>query len=362
MKILTIVGARPQFIKAAALSREFKNHTNIEEVILHTGQHFDHNMSDVFFEEMQIPHPKYNLNINSLSHGAMTGRMLEKIENILIFEKPDYLLVYGDTNSTLAGALAAKKLEIQVVHVEAGLRSFNMTMPEEINRILTDRISDVLFCPTPSAIENLKKEGFSSFDISIYNVGDVMQDTALFYEKKADQSSDILNLSHIKKNQYYLCTLHRAENTNNMERLESIIKGLNNLASDYRIVLPIHPRTKKLLNKFKLNENIKIIDPVGYFDMIQLIKNSRLVITDSGGLQKEAYFFNKFCVTTRDQTEWIELVNHGYNKIVGADSKKIIDSVNYFESQTFHKEIELYGGGNAAKGIVSNLIKHFSEK
>ena len=250
MKIVTIVGARPQFVKAAALSRQFKKHTNIDEVILHTGQHFDKNMSDVFFEEMQIPYPKYNLNINSLSHGAMTGRMLEEIENILILEKPDYLLVYGDTNSTLAGALAAKKLHVHVVHVEAGLRSFDMAMPEEVNRILTDRISDILFYPTPTAINNLEKEGFSNFKSSIFNVGDVMQDAALFYEKKADQNSDILNHRYIKKNEYYLCTLHRAENTNNMERLASIIKGLNNLQSKYHIVLPIHPRTKQLLNKF----------------------------------------------------------------------------------------------------------------
>lgn len=362
MKIVTIVGARPQFVKAAALSREFKKHTNIEEVILHTGQHFDKNMSDVFFEEMQIPHPKYNLNINSLSHGAMTGRMLEEIENILIFEKPDYLLVYGDTNSTLAGALAAKKLHIKVVHIEAGLRSFNMAMPEEVNRILTDRISDILFCPTSTAIDNLEREGFSNFDSLIFNVGDVMQDAALFYEKQADQNSDILKHMHIKKNEYYLCTLHRAENTNNMDRIASIIKGLNNLSEKHQLVLPIHPRTKQLLNKFKLNTNIKIIAPVGYFDMIQLIKNSRLVITDSGGLQKEAYFFNKFCITTRDQTEWIELVAHGYNKIVGADSKRIIESVNYFESTTFHKEIELYGGGLASQKIVSNIIEHFSNK
>lgn len=360
MKIVTVVGARPQFVKAAALSREFAKHDNIEEVILHTGQHFDINMSDVFFEEMQIPHPKYNLNINCLSHGAMTGRMLEEIEKILILEKPDYLLVYGDTNSTLAGALAAKKMHIKVVHIEAGLRSFNMAMPEEVNRILTDRISDLLFCPTSTAIENLEKEGFSNFNSSIFNVGDVMQDAALFYEKKADQNSDILKDSLIKKNEYYLCTLHRAENTNNMERLASIIKGLNNLTPKYHIVLPVHPRTKQLLSKFKLNKNIKIIPPVGYFDMIQLIKNSRLVITDSGGLQKEAYFFNKFCITTRDQTEWIELVTHGYNKIVGADSKKIIETVKYFESIPFKKEIELYGAGLAAKSITLNMIKHFS--
>ena len=360
MKIVTVVGARPQFVKAAALSREFAKHDNIKEVIIHTGQHFDKNMSDVFFEEMQIPHPKYNLNINCLSHGAMTGRMLEEIEKILILEKPDYLLVYGDTNSTLAGALAAKKLHIRVVHIEAGLRSFNMAMPEEVNRILTDRISDILFCPTSTAINNLEKEGFRNFISSIFNVGDVMQDAALFYEKQSDQNSDILNHQHIKKNEYYLCTLHRAENTNNMERLASIIKGLNNLPSKYYTVLPIHPRTKQLLSNFKLNPNIKIIRPVGYFDMIQLIKNSRLVITDSGGLQKEAYFFNKFCITTRDQTEWTELITHGYNKIVGANSNKIIECVKYFESITFNKEIELYGGGLASQKIVSNIVEHFS--
>lgn len=360
MKVVTIVGARPQFVKAAALSKEFKNQTHIEEIIIHTGQHFDKNMSNVFFEEMQIPYPKYNLDINSLSHGAMTGRMMEEIENILMLEKPDYLLVYGDTNSTLAGALAAKKLHIKVVHVEAGLRSFDMAMPEEVNRILTDRISDILFCPTSTAFENLNKEGFSNFDNSIYNVGDIMQDVAFLYEKQSDQSSNILNDSNIKKNEYYLCTLHRAENTDNKQRLKSIIKGLNNISSGYKVILPIHPRTKRLISKFKLSENIKIIQPVGYLDIIQLIKNSRLVITDSGGLQKEAYFFNKFCVTTRDQTEWIELVSNGYNKIVGADSKKIVECVKYFESITFTKKTELYGGGFATKKIVSNMIKHFS--
>lgn len=362
MKILTIVGARPQFVKAAALSRIFGNHSDIEEVIVHTGQHFDKNMSDIFFEEMQIPHPKYNLNINSLSHGAMTGKMMEEIEKVLKVEKPDCLLVYGDTNSTLAGALAAKKLHIKVVHIEAGLRSFNMDMPEEVNRILTDRISDILFCPTLTAVKNLKKEGFDYFDALVFNVGDVMQDAALFYEQYADENSNILQTTGINSNEYYLCTLHRAENTNDMRKLKEIVNGINNLPSKYHVVLPIHPRTKQLLNNFNLNDNIKIIEPVGYFDMINLIKNSRLIVTDSGGLQKEAYFFNKFCVTTRDQTEWTELVENGFNKIVGANAKSLIESVNYFESKTFKKGKELYGGGKATQEIVSHLKKFLNKK
>ena len=362
MKIVTIVGARPQFVKAAAMSREFNKYINIKEVILHTGQHFDKNMSDVFFDEMQIPHPKYNLNINSLSHGAMTGRMIEKIEEILLIEKPDYLLVYGDTNSTLAGALAAKKMNISVIHIEAGLRSFDMNMPEEINRILTDRISNILFCPTETAVRNLENEGFNNYSCQVVKVGDVMQDAALFYEKKALENSDILTSNNLKGNDYYLCTIHREENTNNLENLNNIVDGLNHLSDNFKILVPVHPRTKKILETFNLNNNVKIIPPVGYFDMINLIKNSRLVITDSGGLQKEAYFFNKFCVTTRNQTEWIELVENGYNMVVGANSKKLIHSVKFFESMQFDKSIELYGGGNASNNIVKKIIKHFDSK
>jgi UDP-GlcNAc3NAcA epimerase len=355
MKIVTIVGARPQFVKAAAVSRAFQEIGGIEEVIVHTGQHFDKNMSDVFFEEMQIPHPQYNLAINSLSHGAMTGRMIEKIEEVLLKEKPDFLLVFGDTNSTLAGALAAVKIQMPIAHVEAGLRSYNMEMPEEINRILTDRISNILFCPTDTAMANLQKEGYANIKTELVKSGDVMEDAARYYEEISGQRSTVLQENSLTEGSYYLCTLHRAENTNSLTRMAEIIKGLNQIAMQHKIVLPVHPRTKELMLQHHLHDNILIIEPVGYFDMIALIKHSRLVVTDSGGLQKEAYFFNKFCVTTRDQTEWVELVEHGYNEIVGADSNKLIAAVNTFEGKTFKKEIELYGGGQAALGMAQYL-------
>ena len=362
MKVVTIVGARPQFVKAAALSRAFQEIGGIEEVIVHTGQHFDKNMSDVFFEEMQIPHPQYNLAINSLSHGAMTGRMIEKIEEVLIEEKPDFLLVYGDTNSTLAGALAAAKIQVPIAHVEAGLRSFNMDMPEEINRILTDRISNILFCPTDAAIENLIKEGYDNINTEVIKSGDVMEDAAFYYEKLSREKATVLQTNNIEELSYYLCTLHRAENTKSFERMAEIIKGLNRIAINYKVILPIHPRTKELLLLHDLHENILILNPVGYFDMIALIKSARLVVTDSGGLQKEAYFFNKFCVTARDQTEWVELVSNGYNKIVGASSEKMIEAVDYFEGKTFQKENELYGGGKAAHFMAEYLKNYKSKK
>ena len=361
MKVVTIVGARPQFVKAAALSRAFQEIGGIEEVIVHTGQHFDKNMSDVFFEEMQIPHPQYNLAINSLSHGAMTGRMIEKIEEVLLVEKPDFLLVYGDTNSTLAGALAAVKIQVPIAHVEAGLRSFNMEMPEEINRILTDRISNVLFCPTDTAIDNLAKEGYDNIDAEVVKSGDVMEDAALYYEKLSHEKATVLQTNNLADSSYYLCTLHRAENTKSPERMAEIIQGLNCIAENHKVVLPVHPRTKELLLRHNLHENILILEPVGYFDMIVLIKNARLVVTDSGGLQKEAYFFNKFCVTARDQTEWVELVSNGYNKIVGASSAKMIEAVNYFEAKTFQKETELYGGGKAAS-FIAKYLRNFKSK
>lgn len=362
MKIVTIVGARPQFVKAAALSRAFVEVGGIEEVIVHTGQHFDKNMSDVFFEEMKIPHPQYNLAINSLSHGAMTGRMIEKIEEVLLKEQPDFLLVFGDTNSTLAGALAAVKMQIPIAHVEAGLRSFNMEMPEEINRILTDRISNVLFCPTDTAIENLAKEGFDNIDAEVVKSGDVMEDAAIYYEKLSREKAIVLQANNLAASSYYLCTLHRAENTKLPERMAEIIQGLNSIAENHKVVLPVHPRTKELLLRHNLHANILILEPVGYFDMIALIKNARLVVTDSGGLQKEAYFFNKFCVTARDQTEWVELVSNGYNKIVGASSTKMIEAVNYFEAKTFQKETELYGGGKAANFMAEYLKNYQSKK
>jgi len=357
MKIITIVGARPQFVKAAALSREFAKHTTIEEIIVHTGQHFDKNMSDIFFTEMAIPKPKYNLNINSVVHGAMTGRMLEGIEKILLTEKPDLLLVYGDTNSTVAGALAAKKLHIKVAHVEAGLRSFNMDMPEEVNRILTDRISDYLFCPTQTAVDNLTNEGYQNIDCKIIKCGDVMQDAANFYAQKSTEKATILNQININK--FILCTLHRAENTDNKKRLTQIVEALNKIHQTTPVVLPLHPRTKGKLAQFGLDLKVKIINPVGYFDMIALLKNCSLVMTDSGGLQKEAFFFQKNCVTLRDQTEWIELIKNKVNVLAKADKNKIITAVNKMLNKKSDFAINLYGNGKACENIASKLLELF---
>lgn len=355
MKIITIVGARPQFVKAAALSREFSKHDSIEEIIVHTGQHFDKNMSDVFFEEMEIPKPKYNLDINSVGHGAMTGRMLEGIEKILIDENPDILLVYGDTNSTIAGALSAKKLHIKVAHVEAGLRSFNMEMPEEINRILTDRISDYLFCPTQTAIDNLKNEGYDNIECNIINCGDVMQDAANFYAIKSEENAVVAG--NINYENFILCTLHRAENTDDETRLRAIVDALNEIHQQIPIVLPLHPRTKKKIDDLGLALNVKLIDPVGYFDMIELLKRCSLVMTDSGGLQKEAFFFQKNCITMRDQTEWVELIENNVNILVGANKEKIIDGVNEMYNKSSDFTIDLYGNGKACENITKELLK-----
>ncbi len=354
-KVLTVLGARPQFIKAANVSRKLSEY-GINETIVHTGQHFDNNMSKIFFEEMDIPKPKYNLDIHSLSHGAMTGRMIEEIEKILKVELPDIVLVYGDTNSTLAGALAAQKLDIPVAHVEAGLRSFNLKMPEEVNRILTDRISSYLFCPTDNALKNLKNEGFENFPCSVIKSGDVMQDAALYYDKKANEKSKIiesLNLNHPK---YLLCTIHRQENTDNKNRLSNIINALNELSKEYKIVLPIHPRTQNSFKKLLIQLDFEPINPVGYFDMIQLIKNCEFVITDSGGLQKEAFFFKKYCITTRDETEWVELVENGFNVIVGADKEKILSEAKLVAKKISNFNIDLYGNGKASENIVKSLL------
>lgn len=350
MKIVTIIGARPQFIKAAAVSREIAKHQNIEEVIVHTGQHYDANMSDVFFEQMSIPKPNYNLAINGLGHGAMTGQMLEKIEEVLLVEKPDWVLVYGDTNSTLAGALAAKKLHIKVAHVEAGLRSFNMAMPEEVNRILTDRISNILFCPTNSAIDNLKKEGYNNMSIAIEQVGDVMQDAAMFYADKSQKPDMQL------PDEFILATIHRAENTDDFSRLSSIIKGLNKIASHTTVVLPLHPRTKKIIEQGDFDvSKLTIIDPVGYLQMVYLLQNCKAVMTDSGGLQKEAFFFHKPCITLREETEWVELVENGFNCIVGADDKKIEEQYKKMKFDNDYS-INLYGGGKASERIIKALM------
>jgi UDP-GlcNAc3NAcA epimerase len=354
MKILTVIGARPQFIKAATVSRELKN-AGMHEVIVHTGQHFDHTMSKVFFEEMEIPHPNYNLEISGLNHGAMTGRMMEKIEEVLLSEKPDWVLVFGDTNSTLAGALAAAKLHISVAHVEAGLRSFEMRMPEEINRILTDRVSKLLFCPTPAAVKNLENEGFSNFDSEVVLCGDVMYDAVLYYKEKVKSLSTILKKENLSGKPFVLATLHRAENTDDPNRLRQICEALKEIQKEVQVVLPLHPRTKATLKSQNINLQVKIIDPVGYFDMLALLENCRLVLTDSGGLQKEAYFFSKYCITLRDQTEWVELVEAKVNFLVGADKEKIISHFHLLLDKEFPDQEILYGKGNASSLIVKKL-------
>lgn len=355
MKILTIIGARPQFIKAAVVSREVSSFSNIKEVIVHTGQHFDVNMSDIFFNEMNIPHPDYNLNINSLSHGAMTGQMLEKIESIIIKEKPDYVMVYGDTNSTLAGALAAAKLHIPVAHIESGLRSFNMKMPEEINRILADRISSILFCPTDNAVSNLKNEGFDKFDCKVIKSGDVMQDAALFYAKNSADKSNVIKKLGLDK--FAVGTIHRAENTDVPERLKDIFSSLVEISKDMNVVLPLHPRTKKFVEALSIDtKGVTIIDPVGYFDMIELLKYCSIVFTDSGGLQKEAFFFGKPCVTLRDETEWVELIQNGYNVLAGSSKEKIIRSYKEMVNVKILDNVNLYGGGRASHNIVQSLL------
>ena len=351
-KIITIVGARPQFVKAATLSRQFAL-LGIEELIIHTGQHFDTNMSEVFFEEMEIPKPAYQLDIHGLTHGAMTGRMLEGIETILLKEQPDAVLVYGDTNSTLAGALAASKLHIPLIHVEAGLRSYNMQMPEEINRILTDRISDILFCPTDTAVNNLKREGFDTMQTQIIKNGDVMQDAAIYYAAKAEIKSDILSKINLSK--FVLGTIHRQENTDSPENLRSIISGLNEINRNTPVVVPIHPRTRNILAQQNMVPEFTLIDPVGYFDMIILLKNCELVITDSGGVQKEAFFFGKHCITLREQTEWVELVENGFNILVGSDTVKLADAYEFFKTKKSDFSVDLYGKGEAAAKIATFL-------
>ncbi|MFB1632411.1 MULTISPECIES: non-hydrolyzing UDP-N-acetylglucosamine 2-epimerase [unclassified Pseudomonas] len=351
MKILTIIGARPQFIKASVVSRAIAQRKNLNEVIVHTGQHFDTNMSDVFFEQLQIPRPCYQLSINGGGHGAMTGRMLIEIEKVIEAERPDRLLVYGDTNSTLAGALAASKLHIPVAHVEAGLRSFNMRMPEEINRILTDQVSDVLYCPTQTAIKNLVNEGFDAKPVEILNVGDVMQDSALLFAQLAESPAQIQ-----MDKEFILATLHRAENTDDPVRLASITSALNHIHETVApVFLPLHPRTRGVIARLGIDLRVNVIDPVGYLQMIWMLKHCGLVLTDSGGVQKEAFFFGKACVTMRDQTEWVELVTCGANVLVGANSDNIINAVLGNYGRSVDDPSNLYGGGQASIKIADHL-------
>lgn len=351
MKILTVIGARPQFIKAATLSRVVRDREDVEEIIVHTGQHFDANMSEIFFEQMDIPKPDYNLDINSLNHGAMTGRMLAGIERIMLIEKPEIVVVYGDTNSTLAGALAAKKIHIPVAHIEAGLRSYNMQMPEEINRILTDKISDYLFCPTDTAVNNLRKEGFDPMVAHIENIGDVMLDAALFYAEREQKPTFKM------PEKFILTTMHRAENTDDLSKLKDIIEALNLINREIPIIIPLHPRTQKIIKKANIHTDFNIVQPVGYLEMVYLLKRCTMVLTDSGGLQKEAFFFGKYCVTMREETEWVELVENGFNSIAGSNKELIIQLIHKYKNKVIDFSMNLYGNGNSAEKIIDKLVQ-----
>ncbi len=361
LKLVTILGARPQFVKAAVVCKAIANHnqrggshsTRICETILHTGQHYDRNMSDIFFEDMDIPGAHCHLCVRESSHGAMTGRMLEKIEKILVDERPDAVLIYGDTNSTLAGALAAAKLHIPIAHVEAGLRAYNRKMPEEINRVIVDHVADLLFCPTETAERNLKKEGIVN---GVHLVGDVMYDAALMFGKKARETSSILRKLNIAPKSYTLATIHRAENTDVPENLLNILKALEKVP--FPVIFPVHPRTRKLMDRLDKGHstthgrNPIFIDPVGFVDMVRLEQEARLIFTDSGGVQKEAYFHRVPCITLREETEWVETVNSGWNRLAGADTQRILEA--------FHKPFdgqpnEAYGDGSAAEKIVEIL-------
>lgn len=379
-KVVTIVGARPQFIKAAAVHRAIaafnKNGRQIEEILIHTGQHYDYLMDRVFFEELEIPKPHYHLGVGSGSHGKQTGIMLERIEEVLQKEKPVLVLVYGDTNSTLAGALAAAKLNIPVAHVEAGLRSYNRRMPEETNRLLTDHLSTFLFCPTSHAVQNLSREGIKNGKEKIVkNVGDVMYDSILYYSKLAESRSTILqelNLAiqesgvrsqklKIRTPNYYLATLHRAENTDDPKRLKSILKAINEIGKEVPVILPLHPRTKKVIGTHCLSmksRGVKMIDPVSYLNMMMLEKHARAILTDSGGVQKEAYWLRVPCFTLRDETEWVETVKSGWNVLVGAETERIIEGVHEAMRKVLHrKEPNAFGNGKASGKIVDFLIK-----
>jgi UDP-GlcNAc3NAcA epimerase len=374
MKILTIVGARPQFIKAAVVSRAIESHNQslgaggkpIEEIVVHTGQHYDYGMSGVFFKELEMTEPRYHLDVGSGAHGDMTGRMLMKVEQKIAIEAPDVVMVYGDTNSTLAGALAAAKMNLPVAHVEAGMRSFNRRMPEEINRVITDHISDILFCTGSNAVDNLRREGIIHYTAGdslgkgdsrmvariVQTVGDVMFDAILFSKQLACKPAFKAPSSFI------LATLHRAENTDYPERLASIFDAFHRISQEVPIVLPLHPRTRKNLNRIEkkpMGIDSKIVDPVSYREMIYLMEKSELVITDSGGMQKEAFFLKKPCVTLRDETEWVELVEMGVNRLCGADTEEIIAAVGAMRKKKIEKDANVYGSGDAGEKIVRRL-------
>jgi len=376
-KILTVIGARPQIIKAAALSRAIQTHFSeqIEEILVHTGQHYDENMSAVFFEELGIPKPDYNLAVGSGSHGHMTAAMLSGLEAILEKEKPAAVVIYGDTNSTIAAALAAAKIHIPVVHIEAGLRSFNKAMPEEINRIAADHMSTLLFVPTQAGIANLTKEGFELVHQTkaridaphVYHCGDIMYDNSLYFAQLSDQKSRIITELELNQKPFVLCTIHRDSNTDDPVALESIFRALLALVeqTNMRVILPLHPRTRgkiqTLLNpsfqeKLSAETRIQLIEPAGFLDMIALEKNARMIVTDSGGVQKEAYFFAKPCVILREQTEWVEVVEAGAAILTGSDAQKILEAATQLLSQTIQTDASIFGNGRAAEFICEKII------
>lgn len=357
-KIVTVVGARPQFVKAAIVSRAIAAREDLCEIILHTGQHYDDNMSRIFLEDLEMPAIDWQLSVTHSSHGAQTGEMLANIESVLLKEKPDFLLIYGDTNSTLAGALAAAKLHIPVAHVEAGLRSWNRIMPEEINRIVADQLSEMLFAPTRQSVINLKQEGVA--ETKIFEVGDVMYDAANFYAKKAAKHSRILQALGCSPQKYILATVHRAENTDNPARLQEIFGGIEKAASELPVILPLHPRTRKcLLQSFPEmldSHSIRFIDPVGFLDMVMLEKNAALIVTDSGGVQKEAFFYKVPCVTLREETEWVETVETGWNRLARVlMSDTIAEDIAKASGSRGMEGQFPYGAGNAAERIANIL-------
>ena len=379
-KIITIVGARPQIIKAAALSRAFNNFPEITELIVHTGQHYDFNMSAIFFEELNIPLPKYQLEVDDTDQDSQTAQMIAKLEPILLSEEPDLVIVYGDTNSTLAGTLAASKLQIPLVHIEAGMRSFNKSMPEELNRIIADSCSTLLFSPTLTGIENLKQEGFSTERIGtagsnnphIFHCGDIMLDNSLFFSATVNQKSTILQKLNLEKNKFILSTIHRSATTDNSKRLSALLKSLINLAQKFNeiIVFPIHPRTLKQLkqdqtldiyNQIQTTDNIILTEPLSYLDMIQLEQNSKLIITDSGGVQKEAYFFQKPCIIARKETEWKELTDLGAAILCDVDLVKIESAYLQFIKHPTANFPPIFGDGNSANFIDKELDNYLNK-
>lgn len=357
MRIVTIVGARPQFVKAAVVSRALAARPGVEEVLVHTGQHYDEQMSGVFFTELGLAPPALNLGVGSATHGAQTGRMLEAIEEVLLERRPDWTLVYGDTNSTLAGALAAAKLHIPVAHVEAGLRSFNRRMPEEVNRVLTDHVSELLFAPTEVAVENLRREGLDPE--RIHMVGDVMYDAALFYAQGAAQHSDLPERWGLGEKNYVLATVHRAENTDDASRLCAIFKGLQQVARDCPVVVPLHPRTRMALERTeersRLLAGLLVTEPLGYLDMVKMESSAAVIVTDSGGVQKEAYFYGVPCVTLREETEWVELVASGWNRLVPPVSVEAVAQAVLGAIGTKGRAVAWYGRGDAGERIASVL-------